>query len=346
MLAFVPFAFPCGGFVAPPDGFAVSDTQEVIFALEADRVRVDYRVLYEGDTETFGWVIPIPGAFVSLEDGEADDFTDLRDATRPEEDFVATDGGGCRDGTRNSKGDLAGGDTAAEGGVDVVASGYTGTYAYDVLDATSADALTGWLSTHGFELGPNSDAVGEYVAEGKWLFVALALEGEPTSTGYDTAGQLQVEVPPVTIVYEGSDMSYPARMGRGSTATSMHSILYVRGDQRASISGWGEDVIDRVGEAGESADFVENEMWPARLGEAGSQTKYGLVFAGELDGTWVTRFETLAAPAANTVDAVFALDGGTTAHRTVLTNRGEDGCGGGSSAWLLLLPGLWLRRRR
>ncbi|MFZ5477637.1 MAG: DUF2330 domain-containing protein [Myxococcota bacterium] len=342
LLALVPAALPCGGFVAPPAGSARSDTQEAIFTPGADSVRVDYRVLYDGDTETFGWIIPVPGAFVSLADGDSDDFSEIRDATMPLEDMEERERG-CAPATK-------GGDLSDSGGVDVVATGFTGTYAYTALDATSSDALLAWLSDNGFDVGPNGPAIDAYVAEGGWQFVAISLTKEVEATVADTGGELQYEVPPVSIVYEGTRVVYPARMGAGSTTSTMHTIVYVKGDQRAHVSGWGEEEIVEVRDAGEDPGYVSGELWYSALAGVGSEMKFGVIFAGvagagEGDGEWVTRFETLAPPDVMDADATFTLDGGTAEMRTLVTNKGE-GCGGSEAALFLLAPGLLLRRRR
>ena len=44
---------------------------------------MEYRVLAQGDATNFGWIIPIPGAFVELLEDDAANFEELRELTAP-----------------------------------------------------------------------------------------------------------------------------------------------------------------------------------------------------------------------------------------------------------------------
>lgn len=344
MIALLSPAWACGGMFGPPDSMALSHTQEAIFSRGDGEVQVDYRVLYNGDTTDFGWVIPIPGDFVSLKDTPDGTFDDLREATRPLEDLVNVSAGGCM-------GDAAlkGGDADTAGldgerdlypGIEVVGSGFTGTYAYTVLDAISADALLLWLEDNGLSVGPSGPTIEEYVAEGGWQWIAVKLE---TTT---TDAQETQKLPGVSIRYVGDRMVFPARMAQTSMAEEIHTIVYVKGDEAARASaGWTSAVLDRVYDEGESGNYLLYEAYPELLREGGARHEFQAIYAGEMDGTWVTRFEVLAEPENLTVDADFALDAGINPFHLVITNH-AGGCAG-AMGWLA--PGLLLglkRRRR
>lgn len=335
-----PSAFACGGFFPPPSDYAVSDAQEVIFTPGAGEVRVDYRVLVDTDATSFGWVIPIPGHFLSMADGDGHDFTAIHEATNPLEEIEAQDsGGGCM-GAMKSDYSLGGG-AGDTGGIDIVASGFTGTYSYVVLDATSADALNGWFADNGFDIGPSAPAIAEFVGEGTWEWVAIRLEGE--------LDDQKVEAPPVSIVYGGDRIQYPGRISRYSQAEIQHTIIYVKGDERARLSdGWYEEELPLIWDEGETSQYLIDEAFPENLLELGKLRTYAVLYAGPYEDAWVTRFETRAPSNVHLSDPVFTVDGGTESMHTLISNKG--GCDKPEGAEALLLPvaglAFLLRRKR
>lgn len=344
LLSLTPAAHACAGFFHPPDRLAESNTQEVIFEQDGAEVVVEYRVNLEVDVKDFGWVIPIPGPFVTMEDGDADRFEDLRNSTEPEKDLKEIEEGGCGAKSMGLKSDSAnagGGDTA--GGVTIVYTGSTPTWSYVVLEATDSQDLLDWLAEHGWSVGDSAPSIEAYVAEGGFQFVAITLGIDEVESTVET------ELPPVRIRYEGSELLFPSRMAQYASEPMMHTTIYVMGDQRARVSdGWTQVDVPYVWDDGEAPDYMEYEAWPEKLAEIGDQGGYGLIYAGPApDGSgWVSRFETLAERGVHTVDAVFALDAGEEELHTVISNRG--GCNKPEGAGLLLpLFGvLWTRRRR
>lgn len=341
LLSLIPGALACGGMFGPPASMAMSHTQEAIFTPGDGQVQVEYRILYNGDTEDFGWVIPIPGDFVDLADGDGATFDRLRDLTRPEEDFKDVSPG-CLAGAAKG-GDNALGETGAgrQGGLDIVGSGFTGTYEYVVLAATDAQALLDWLELNGLSVGPSGPTIERYVAEGGWLWVALKLQTEQTDPDQT------LKLPPVSITYAGDRVVFPSRMAQSSMADTIHTVVWVQGDQKARASdGWTSEELHEVYEEGESGDYVASQLFPEVLREAGERQQWWVVYADQPEGdAWVTRFETLSSPDALIVDATFALDAGVEPVHTVLTN--DHGCAGALPLGLLVPGLLWgLGRRR
>ncbi len=70
MLLAVAGAYACGGLFAEHDTRVFSDAQLVLFEPGDGYVDVEYSIAYGGDASAFGWVIPVPGTFVSLEEGD------------------------------------------------------------------------------------------------------------------------------------------------------------------------------------------------------------------------------------------------------------------------------------
>src|SRR6185436_7325741 len=160
-----------------------------------------------------------------------------------------------------------------------------------------------------------------YVAAGGFQFVSIAL----TPTVAETPEQGR-ELPPVRIRYEGSDLRYPAMMARVAMELGeIRTRIFVEGAERATVSGWSAEEVGTLhAPDGSGAD----EAFDDRLRDlGGAHAGFGIVDAGTCvaDDVLVTRFESLTAPSAHTVDATFALDGGTTVLRTVIEVDSADG---------------------
>ena len=232
-----------------------------------------------------------------------------------------------------------GGDTA--GGVDEIYQGETPTYSYSVLEATSADALSTWLEEHGWYLGDTGASIQEYVSEGGYQFVAIALKMDVVE-----GSAVQAELPPVRLKYEGDKLVYPSRMGRYSPEVELSTLIWVIGDQRASIrGGWDQVELPLVWEGGETSSYL-TEVAAAKIREIGSEGGFALTWAGEYGDGWATRFETVAPTGIHTVDVEFSVDGGTDAP-LALTLSNQQGCKAPAGAQaLLLFPLVALLRRR
>ena len=338
-------ALGCGGMFGPVDGEVFSDAQQVLFELGSDTVQVEYLVDYAGDQADFGWVIPIPGTFVGLDEGDTERFDALRWDTLPEIEYVAEGtSGNCAPATKGEA-NLAGG---RSGDLTVVASGRAGVFEFTVIEADSAVPLTLWLEDNGWDVGPSFPAIEEYVLEGGWQFVAISLSEDVPAETADGAGQSVAR-----ISYEGASMRFPARMSRYSMAPEQKTTIYVVGDQRATMTGW--DVTDLPG--GEYVGY-----WDFNDGvrvAAAEQARYAVTFADELDGQWVTRFDTITDSDKHEADPQLLLDGGIVTYRPDLIvyesgrafdeAHSEGGCATARSraaiGWVLLAA-IAIRRRR
>ena len=338
---FVSTAWPCGGLFHDLGELAHSDEQMALFdRTVADQTTVSYAVNYKGDATSFGWVIPIPGAFQSLIDGDLADFSALLDQTNPLLYEQVVDDGGCGY-SATSKG-LAGGgmDTgASRGEVTIVASGISATYTFTVLEATSEDALLSWLSDNGWDVAESEPSIAAYVADGIWQFVAIGL----VPTGSGSRGML----PPVNITYSGERAIYPARMVRYAMVDELHTIIWVRASTPTAVSdGWTQaEVGELAGELGADASAIyANRL--RLLG--GDRPGYGLVYSQAEGDGWLTRFDALTEKEANTADATFSASDDTTPVRATIT-LSEEGEATHEAALLavpLLVAGWGLRRRR
>lgn len=323
-------AWPCAGIFHETEQLAESDAQSVIFELSEDGVTVSYSVAYEGDAESFGWLIPLFGEYVSIEERDAEDFSFLYSQTQPQVEWVSetTDGGGGGLGCGSAKGtdNALRGDTGYSndaGGV-VIEEGYTGSYSYQILDTSSSDAFFAWLDDNGWSSSGADGAIEAYVEEGGVQFAAITM----AEAGGD-------HLPPLSLTYTGDQMRFPATLARQAMADQIRTIVYVRGETNATISGWASEELGLLeGDGSLGPTYIYDD---ALLAIGGAQRGYGLVYAGpdasSDDTGWVTRFETLTEPGAHISDPTFGFGEDSTYTNTVI--RIED-TGGPSEGWLFL----------
>lgn len=343
LLAFCPPADACAGFFHDPDVLAESSYQEVILSKGDGFVQAEYAVKVEANSPEFGWVIPIPGNFKALNDGDSQHFSDLFTLTAPIWDLEEPPEG-CGPASKSSDaGNLA--DTGGSQGVTVVYQGSTPTYGYTVLEATQADALNSWLQSHGWEAGETEAAIAEYVQEGGFQFVAINLALDISTE------TVLADLPPIAIQYDGDNLVFPSRMARYAEAEQLKTIIYVQGDQRAHLaegSSWHETDLDLVWDDGESIDYMKYQLYPEKIGEIGYDGGFAVTWAGEWENGWVTRFETLAPRELHTTDVAFRLNGGTDAP-LALTVSNMGGCqtpDGAKALAIFPLLAAFIRRRQ
>ena len=337
-------ARPCAALVVEEGGSASTSAQEAIVEKGPGYVETTWRVQVDHDVHQLGWIIPLYGAFQSLEEADPTRFDELRAATAPivwvesvggDED----EGGGLGCGGDKSLGMSDGrGNEADSGslGVTVVAEGFSGAFGYTVLEATSDVALLTWLDEHGFGIGPSAPAIASYVAEGGIQFLAL-------DVSMDAADGQTRELPAVRIRTKGDSLRYPSLMAQYGMPTQVSTRVFVLGDQRATVGGGWQSEPFGTREAGsdvEGADEAFREQLEVIGGDA---PVFAEIWSGSWEGAWLTRLDTVAYKEVHQSDAVFTLDGGQEARSSELILWGTSGAG-------LLLPGgllglLAIRRR-
>jgi hypothetical protein len=361
-------AWACGGLVTldHTEQLAQSDALQAILDVGADAVTVEYRVHYGGNANEFAWIIPVPGQVTDVQEGDDARFETLATLTAPqvnvyEDPESSSSSPGCACGGYATKdGDLAGGrnlsDTGAGGadlGVAVVGQGYAGDYSYTVLDATDSGALTTWLTDRGYDLTYAAAPIDQYVQDPlgyQWIAVQLV----PTLSDTPDEG---VTISPLRITYgraTGDDKLhalYPSRMGSTIQLPEVRTELYVIDDGHAVAgNGWDTNVDMHVED---DNDADPEEVYADFLRDVGSDRR-GLVEVWKGDWTddtgaarYLTRFDSIVAPATNTTDVSFTTDDDTTAEQRFYVDLGGYYYGGVFPfAALTGLAMAWRKRRK
>ena len=290
-----PRVYACGGLFCnspPPDPFAplpVAQTGEnVVFAVERDAsganttVTVHIQVLYSGPADKFSWVVPVDGVPV-LGTGTDRLFTALATVTQPRfQPSYVTDGlcinpppspgsadGGFFTGASGGAAGTGAGGTSGGSPVNVAFQGAVGPYDAAVIQSTDGMALREWLTTNGYFIGPDAEAlIDAYVAEGK-VFVALKL-----LNGKDVRA-----IQPIVLTFHGTEPCVPLRLTAIAALPDMQVRVWVLGPTRAVPLRFYELAIDplRIDWPGFGANYQ------TLLGQAANEAG-GNAFAAEYAG--------------------------------------------------------------
>jgi hypothetical protein len=197
------------------------------------------RILYQGPSEKFAWVLPIAGVpEVSVSSNSA--FESLRSATDPQYFVNQTIEGDCKDGAFGNggagvvsgPGDFSR-DPAAEGdegGISVLAHEEVGPYVYDVISVDPtlddpADAAVEWLTDNEYDItGIGPEVLRPYLADGLNL-LAFKLQKSPDLT----SGSIR----PVVLTYQGDKPSIPIRPTAVAARPDMGIRVWVVGAEQA-----------------------------------------------------------------------------------------------------------------
>lgn len=341
LFALMSQGLPCAYLLTTDQGaLAVSDAQEVILEANDAGVKTSYRIQYEGDAESFGWLVVVRGTVEEGDVTESDEsiFDTLRELSQPRliQTEMQSGGGGFGCGSMQSK---SGGDFALGEGLDVevTAQGFAGPFAYQVLSAESGDALADWLDSEGFTLGDTAQTIDEYVSEGGYSFVAVTLTPDSAETPQEGR-----TLPALSIQSDASELHFPARMATSSTAQTQRTTVFVLGENTANLqSGWEMSSNQYIDSQGEDPLVAFEDVL---LAEGSAEVPaYVRTYSAMYDNQWLTRFDTLAPRVVHTADPIFGFDNAQHDIETQIEVYESDS----GAIWLLTpLIGLGLVRRR
>ena len=231
----------CGGLFCDGAGpQQVNQAAErIIFSKNADgTVTAIVQILYEGPTDRFGWVLPVPG-IPEIDVSSDAAFTTLQTATNPSyqmntstEGTCAGQGGGFRGfGVPGSASDLASEDSfnnAVDEPIQVLDSGSAGPYDYVVIQVdTTVDnnvqLALDWLTANNYQatdVGP--DLIGPYLEEG-YNLLAVRLQKS------QDAGAIR----PLSLTYETDHPMIPIKLTAVAANDDMGVLVWVLGEAQA-----------------------------------------------------------------------------------------------------------------
>lgn len=237
-------AHACGGLFCSASAPVNQAAERIIFSKNEDgTVTAIVQVQYEGPSEEFAWVLPVPGIpTVNVSSDLA--FTRLQQASNPSYTFTTEVEGRCKRrrerGTSDSSGAFAptgsggAGGFAEDGGVNVLESGTVGPYDYVVIQPDASyedvgDVVVEWLTGEGYDVVPPggdpgdvAELLGGYMQEGMNLLAFRLTKGNDTGT-----------IRPIRLTYESDRPMIPIRPTAVAANDDMGVMVWVLGEARA-----------------------------------------------------------------------------------------------------------------
>lgn len=211
----------CGGFFCsstPVD----QEAERIIFVQEDEQhVRSIVEIQYQGDPESFAWVVPVP-AVPELDTFYASAFNALDLATQPQfqlppecEQFLAEAGSAA-------SGDNDGDPAPPPGDVNVIDRKVVGPFDTATIESEDPRALVEWLRTNGFRIPEAMEPfIALYTAEGMKFVAMKLLPGEGTDA-----------IKPISMRYASANPAVPLRLTSIAALLEMGVKIWILGDGR------------------------------------------------------------------------------------------------------------------
>jgi hypothetical protein len=237
-------AHACGGLFCSATAPVNQAAERIIFSKNEDgSVTAVVQIQYQGPSEEFAWVLPVPGIpEVNVSSDLA--FTRLQQASNPQYTFTTEVEGRCKQ-RRGDNSASFGSPTAGTGGsggsggagadgVDVLASGNVGPYDYVVIRPDTSfenvgNVVVEWLTTEGYDVVPPggdpediANLLGGYMLDGMNLLAFRLTKGNSTGT-----------IRPIWITYESDQPMIPIRPTAVAANDDMGVMAWVLGESRA-----------------------------------------------------------------------------------------------------------------
>jgi hypothetical protein len=248
----------CDGGLPGPTIMPVDQTGEnILFWIDRSgdepHTEAHIQIQYEGDPESFAWLVPVTQVPEVLVGSQAL-FDNLLGATQPTFTINTRAAGGCASsnsgvgcafgddavagefGSFSSDGGETGGWGEDEGddGPDILDRGFAGAFEYVILTADTIDVIIDWLDESGYAQDPDAPPIlEEYLQEG-FVFVAFKLRG---AAGLD-------EIHPLALRYPGVEPCIPLRLTRIAATENMAVRAFFLGHERAVPQNWAHVVLN------------------------------------------------------------------------------------------------------
>ena len=238
----IPKAEACGGFWCSIMAPVEQSAEQIIFIDNPDdTITAIIQIQYQGPSEKFAWVIPIPGdPKIAVSSNTAFDRLNL--ATAPQylletevegmcnQDFNRFPTAGGFAGSAASA-PMAQDAAAAPPAISVVSMGSVGPYDYTTIAVDPqltdpADAAIKWFKDNGYDLsGVDKEVLGPYLADGTLNLLAFKL----TKSATEASGTIR----PVMLTYDSKVVSIPIRPTAVAAQNDMGIRVWVSAARQA-----------------------------------------------------------------------------------------------------------------
>ena len=220
-----PAAYACGGFFC--NQTPVNQTGEhILFAQDGDTVEAHVLIQYQGDAESFSWVVPTPSLPV-IEMSSAQIFSRLTQNTgiRFQLNWDYTNGCYPAMAEADDGATAGGGPPNADPGVTVINQSSVGPYDTATIQATAVEPMLEWLNANGYVIPDETGALLDpYVQMGDSMyFVAFKLQKDKS------VGDLR----PVLLRYQDDQPMVPIQLTAIASAPDLGVTVNILGPSRA-----------------------------------------------------------------------------------------------------------------
>lgn len=215
--------------------------QRALIVHDPDAAREDLYIQgdYEGTTDTFAWIVPVP-ALPSIETANPALFRECADLTRTL--VEERDGFGCY------HSDTKYGAPQLDNGVDVYAHDRVGIYDTMVLGASEASVLADSLDSWSYLHVRNRETVLatlQFYIDKEWYFVAMRTDPSRLDDP-DREGPRYGGMDPIRLSFSSARTVYPMRISAVSASPWSSLLLYVAAPHRMEFPGARAEYANRV----------------------------------------------------------------------------------------------------
>lgn len=212
--------FACGGLFC--QNVPVSQQGErIIFTMNGDGTITAYvQINYVGEAPDFSWVVPVPSV-PEVDVAEMATFDELDRLTQPV--IFAPPIPDCAAIVMPMSASAEMDSVAEDGGVEVLASGTAGPFAFDVVDSDDPFALIDWLRDNDYQVTEEMEPLIQVYNEEGMPFLAMKLQPE--------AGVQDIQ--PVAMTYESEQPMIPIRLTAVAAQPDMNILTWIFADEQA-----------------------------------------------------------------------------------------------------------------
>jgi hypothetical protein len=227
-LIIVPSVTACGGLFCqntPVD----QQAERIIFTVNSnDTITAYVQINYTGEAPDFSWVVPVPSV-PKVDVAEIASFDELSNLTAPI--FMPPLMPSC---AAIPVPAMAMADSAGAGGVEVLASGTAGPYAYDVVTSSEPMELIMWLRKNKYRITEEMEPLIKVYTDEGLIFLAMKLQ--PNEGTQD--------IQPVVMTYKGEHPMIPLRLTAVAANPNMNIITWILADKQAIPDNYAHPTID------------------------------------------------------------------------------------------------------
>ena len=307
----------CGGLFCqniPVD----QQAERIIFAVnDNDTISAYVQINYTGAAPDFSWVVPVPSV-PEVDVAEMETFDELSRLTAPQ--FLPPPTPDCAVVEFETMMEDGGGVVSAmpAGGVEVLASGTAGPFAYDVVTAPDPNELITWLRTNNYRITEQMEPLVRVYTDEGMVFLAMKLQPD----------QGVQDIQPVVMTYESTRPMIPLRLTAVAANPNMNVVTWVFAYEQVVPANYAHPVIpdskirfdflsfnhnyiqllDQAVDLYDGRAFVTEYAQPTAVFERELAPRDPLLQKLSQDYDYVTRVFGRISPEEMTVDPVFDFD--------------------------------------